>query len=374
MQPLQEQGRADHRRIVRHRPGDGAPPRRVSAPASSSPPAMPTPSTRSSARRPQQGAQIAAGAGRCDRPRPVPPGGRGSRRALRQARRPASAPPACRCGPPSRMPTWTCMERVVRVNFFGTMTVTWFALPHVKQTRGSLVAISSLTGKCGTPSYAAYGASKFAVQGLYEALRRELAPDGVHVGVVSPGFVDTPLRDKVLGPDGRPYENAAAAALPRLARRRVRQSHCESHCRPPVRGPVARVRPAAPGPGSGCRRAGSATPSWAASSTGASPPLSASLPRERGEGTLTSPRSRGRLAATGDPNANTAPEGESGRRVAGSGPAPGGARTLPGGTAHLWKRPCFPPQLSQQELQVVSQHSGSPAPAWQPSCTRNGSP
>jgi NAD(P)-dependent dehydrogenase (short-subunit alcohol dehydrogenase family) len=97
------------------------------------------------------------------------------------------------------------LERVVRVNFLGTMTMTRLAVPHVKQARGSLVAVSSLTGKCGTPSYAAYGASKFAVQGLYEALRRELAPDGVHVGVVSPGFVDTPLRDKVLGPDGRPW-------------------------------------------------------------------------------------------------------------------------------------------------------------------------
>ncbi len=98
------------------------------------------------------------------------------------------------------------LERVVRVNFLGTMSATWFALPHVKAARGSLVAISSLTGKCGTPSYAVYGASKFAVQGLYEALRRELAPDGVHVGVVSPGFVATPLRDKVLGPDGRPWD------------------------------------------------------------------------------------------------------------------------------------------------------------------------
>jgi NAD(P)-dependent dehydrogenase (short-subunit alcohol dehydrogenase family) len=97
------------------------------------------------------------------------------------------------------------LERVVRVNFLGTMFATWFAVPHVKAARGSLVAVSSLTGKCGTPSYAAYGASKFAVQGLYEALRRELAADGVHVGVVSPGFVETPLRDKVLGPDGRPW-------------------------------------------------------------------------------------------------------------------------------------------------------------------------
>jgi dehydrogenase/reductase SDR family member 7B len=98
------------------------------------------------------------------------------------------------------------LERVVRVNFFGTLYATWFALPHVKQTRGSLVAVSSLTGKVGTPSYAGYGASKFAVQGLYEALRREVAADGVHVGIVSPGFVDTPLRERVLGPDGQPWQ------------------------------------------------------------------------------------------------------------------------------------------------------------------------
>jgi NAD(P)-dependent dehydrogenase (short-subunit alcohol dehydrogenase family) len=97
------------------------------------------------------------------------------------------------------------LERVMRVNFFGTMYATYFAVPHVKRARGSLVAVSSLTGKRGTPSYAIYGASKFAVQGLYESLRLELAPDGVHVGIVSPGFVDTPLREHVLGPDGQPW-------------------------------------------------------------------------------------------------------------------------------------------------------------------------
>jgi dehydrogenase/reductase SDR family protein 7B len=67
------------------------------------------------------------------------------------------------------------------------------------------VAVSSLTGRRGIPSYSVYGASKFAVQGLYDSLRLELARDGVHVGVVSPGFVDTPLRDRVLGPDGKPW-------------------------------------------------------------------------------------------------------------------------------------------------------------------------
>lgn len=99
------------------------------------------------------------------------------------------------------------MERVVRVNFFGTLYATHFALPHIKKTRGSLVAVSSMTGKRGIPSYSIYGASKFAIQGLYESLRIELARDGVHVGVVSPAFVDTPLRENVLGPDGKPWTN-----------------------------------------------------------------------------------------------------------------------------------------------------------------------
>jgi NAD(P)-dependent dehydrogenase (short-subunit alcohol dehydrogenase family) len=97
------------------------------------------------------------------------------------------------------------LERVMRVNFFGTLYATHFALPHVKARRGSLVAISSLTGKRGVPSYSVYGASKFAVQGLYESLRLELQPEHVHVGVLAPAYVDTPLRDNVLGPDGKPW-------------------------------------------------------------------------------------------------------------------------------------------------------------------------
>jgi NAD(P)-dependent dehydrogenase (short-subunit alcohol dehydrogenase family) len=96
-------------------------------------------------------------------------------------------------------------ERVLRVNYHGTLYTTYHALPHIKASRGSLVAITSLTAKRGTPTYAVYSASKFAVQGLYQALRLELAPDGVHVGIVAPGHVDTPLRTRVLGPDGHPW-------------------------------------------------------------------------------------------------------------------------------------------------------------------------
>jgi len=101
-------------------------------------------------------------------------------------------------------------ERIMRVNFFGTLYASYYAIPHLKTTRGSLVAISSLSGKRGIPSYAVYGASKFAIQGLYQSLRVELQPFGIHVGVVAPGFVDTPLREHVLGPDGQTWQQPPA--------------------------------------------------------------------------------------------------------------------------------------------------------------------
>jgi NAD(P)-dependent dehydrogenase (short-subunit alcohol dehydrogenase family) len=96
------------------------------------------------------------------------------------------------------------LEQIMRVNFFGTLYTTYYAIPHVKRTQGSLIAVSSVTGKRGIPTYSVYGASKFAVQGLYESLRVELSVDGVHVGILAPAFVDTPLRERVLGADGKP--------------------------------------------------------------------------------------------------------------------------------------------------------------------------
>jgi dehydrogenase/reductase SDR family member 7B len=102
----------------------------------------------------------------------------------------------------------TCLdalERVMRVNFFGTLYTAHHALPHLIRSKGSLVGLSSLTGKRGIPQYALYGASKFAVQGLFESLRLEVARHGVHVGVVAPAFVGTPLRQNVLGGDGKPW-------------------------------------------------------------------------------------------------------------------------------------------------------------------------
>lgn len=95
-------------------------------------------------------------------------------------------------------------ERLMRVNYLGTVYPTYYALPHLKRSRGLIVGVSSLTGKTGVPTRSAYGATKHAMQGFLDALRVELRSSGVDVLVVSPGFVRTGIRAKALGPDGQP--------------------------------------------------------------------------------------------------------------------------------------------------------------------------
>ncbi|RYE83618.1 MAG: SDR family oxidoreductase [Myxococcales bacterium] len=95
-------------------------------------------------------------------------------------------------------------ERLMKVNYLGAVYLTHHALPHLRHSRGLLVAVSSLTGKTGVPTRTGYAASKHAMQGFFDSLRVELRGSGVDVQVVSPGFVATDIRAHALGPDGRP--------------------------------------------------------------------------------------------------------------------------------------------------------------------------
>ena len=71
-------------------------------------------------------------------------------------------------------------KQVIDINFWGTVFITKYALPHLKKTKGSIVGISSIAGKKGLPARTAYSASKFAMEGFLESLRIELMPDDVH--------------------------------------------------------------------------------------------------------------------------------------------------------------------------------------------------
>jgi len=102
----------------------------------------------------------------------------------------------------------TLFERIMRVNYLGSVYCTHYALPHLKTSKGLIVAVSSVTGKTGVPTRTAYAASKHAMQGFFDSLRIELMETGVDVCVVSPGFVQTEVRERALGGDGQPLEKS----------------------------------------------------------------------------------------------------------------------------------------------------------------------
>lgn len=84
------------------------------------------------------------------------------------------------------------LRQIFEVNFFGLAEITRACLPLLKQgNRPAIVNISSIAGRRGIPARSEYSASKFAVEGFSEALRAELAKDGVDVIVVSPGLTQT---------------------------------------------------------------------------------------------------------------------------------------------------------------------------------------
>ena len=113
-------------------------------------------------------------------------------------------------------------ERIMKVNYLGAVYCTHYALPHLKESQGLLVAISSLSGKTGVPTRSGYVASKHAMQGFFDTLRIELRGTGVDVLVVSPGFIATDMRQRVIGTDGNPI----AASLGNEEQKAMPVSEC----------------------------------------------------------------------------------------------------------------------------------------------------
>ncbi|MBA3942784.1 MAG: short-chain dehydrogenase/reductase [Sphingopyxis sp.] len=88
------------------------------------------------------------------------------------------------------------VEAVYRTNVFGLLGVTRAVLPTMRAQRsGRILNISSIGGYRGAAGFGVYSSTKFAVEGLSEALHAELAPLGVHVTVVEPGYFRTDFLD-----------------------------------------------------------------------------------------------------------------------------------------------------------------------------------
>ncbi len=100
------------------------------------------------------------------------------------------------------------LDTVMRVNYLGSAYLTFYALPYLKQTRGRLVAVSSLAGKNGVPTRSGYAASKHAMAGFFDSLRIELADSGVTVTMIYPGFVTSEIRERAFGADGKPLQKS----------------------------------------------------------------------------------------------------------------------------------------------------------------------
>ena len=104
-------------------------------------------------------------------------------------------------------------ERVLRVNASGAFHCIQCVLPQMRlQQRGTIVNISSVSGRQATPFLGPYAASKFGLEGLSEALRQEMMVFGIDVVVVAPGMVSTPIWDKAEALDVEPYATTAFAA------------------------------------------------------------------------------------------------------------------------------------------------------------------
>ncbi len=106
-------------------------------------------------------------------------------------------------------------RRQLEVNVVGQLAVTQACLPLLRRRRGRIVLMGSIAGRMTVPFLGPYSASKFALEAMADALRVELQPWGLHVSLVEPGSIATPIWRK----SGRAAAEQAAA-LPEEARRR----------------------------------------------------------------------------------------------------------------------------------------------------------
>lgn len=85
------------------------------------------------------------------------------------------------------------LREQLEVNLIGTAAVTRAVTPALRASRGRIVFLSSIGGRVSTPFLGAYSASKYAVEGLADALRVELRGQGVRVVLIEPGAIDTDM-------------------------------------------------------------------------------------------------------------------------------------------------------------------------------------
>lgn len=103
-------------------------------------------------------------------------------------------------------------SKVMDVNFWGAVSLTKVVLPHmIARGSGAIWTVASILGFFGSPKLAAYAASKSAVLGYFESLWFEMKDTPIHIGVVSPGFINTNVTLSSLDAQGKPLGKNSVA-------------------------------------------------------------------------------------------------------------------------------------------------------------------
>lgn len=100
------------------------------------------------------------------------------------------------------------LQRVMQVDWQAPLELTLLALPQLQRHRGSVITIGSMAGWMPLLGRAAYCAAKSALAQSFEVFRCEQRHHGVHVLMVYPSFLDTPIEQHALGYDGLPARHA----------------------------------------------------------------------------------------------------------------------------------------------------------------------
>jgi 3-oxoacyl-[acyl-carrier protein] reductase len=121
-------------------------------------------------------------------------------------------------GAPAENITEELWDRTIGINLKGTWTVCRAAIPHLKRQRfGRIVIVSSTAGQRGEANYSNYAASKGGQISFTKALSTELAPYGINVNAVAPGWVDTEMSSKPLSDESERAKIEATTPLGRVA-------------------------------------------------------------------------------------------------------------------------------------------------------------
>jgi short-subunit dehydrogenase len=117
-------------------------------------------------------------------------------------------------------------RQIMEINYFGVVALTKAVLPHMLSRKsGHFVVTSSVAGKLGTKQRSGYCASKHALHGFFDALRAEIHEAGLHVTMVCPGYIKTPISLHALNADGQKHarmdENQAIGMDPDKCARQI---------------------------------------------------------------------------------------------------------------------------------------------------------